>query len=293
MLRITLSANGSLYCCSDCLRGHGAAVTYLSHNASFHSKEQIAPLKRGSKHFPPESKKGGRGRLIGQTKGGMNTKRHAVTEGNGRPVRFFITAGQVIDYTGAAALMHGLSEADWLLADRGYDADWFRKGLIEWGTRPCIAGRKSPKTTIKYDTRRYKRRNRIERMFGKIKDWRRVATRDDRSPIVFLSAIMLAATVIFWLCVLSLKSFEVSIEAPAYCVLPKSHHLADQRSVSMAQIANEPMVDLSRPVAAAYYRRLCTTQSKVFSIAALASSTEMITALSALAMDVQFSICSP
>ncbi|MDX1782443.1 MAG: transposase, partial [Thalassovita sp.] len=41
--------------------------------------------------------------------------------------------------------------------------------------------------------------NRIERMFGRIKDWRRVATRYDRSPTVFLSAIALAATVIFWL----------------------------------------------------------------------------------------------
>ncbi|AGI68743.1 hypothetical protein OAN307_c32240 [Octadecabacter antarcticus 307] len=49
------------------------------------------------------------------------------------------------------------------------------------------------------DKRRDKRRNRIERMFGRIKDWRRVATRYDRSPTVFLSTIMLAATVIFWL----------------------------------------------------------------------------------------------
>ncbi len=129
----------------------------------------------------------------------MNTKLHAVTDTRGRPVRFFITAGQVSDYTGAAALMNGLPEADWLLADRGYDADWFREGLIEKGTRPCILECKSRKTTIKYDKRRYKRRNRIERMFGRIKDWRRVATRYDRSPTVFLSAIMLAATVIFWL----------------------------------------------------------------------------------------------
>jgi hypothetical protein len=53
-------------------------------------------------------KKRGRGRLIGQTKGGMNTKHHAVTDTRGRPVRFFITAGQVSDYTGAAALMNGL-----------------------------------------------------------------------------------------------------------------------------------------------------------------------------------------
>jgi transposase len=93
----------------------------------------------------------------------MNTKLHAVTDTRGRPVRFFITAGQVSDYTGAAALMNGLPEADWLLADRGYDADWFREGLIDKGTRPCIPGRKSRKTTIKYDKRRYKRRNRPSR----------------------------------------------------------------------------------------------------------------------------------
>jgi transposase len=129
----------------------------------------------------------------------MNTKLHAVTDTRGRPVRFFITAGQVSDYTGAAALMNGLPEADWLLADRGYDADWFREGLVDKGIRPCIPGRKSRKTTIRYDKRCYKHRNRIERMFGRIKDWRRVATRYDRSPTVFLSAIMLAATVIFWL----------------------------------------------------------------------------------------------
>ena len=127
----------------------------------------------------------------------MNTKLHAVTDTRGRPVRFFITAGQVSDYTGAAALMNGLPEADWLLADRGYDADWFREGLIDKGTRPCIPGRKSRKTTIKYDKRRYKRRNRIERMFGRIKDWRRVATRYDRSPTAFLFAIMLAETYMF------------------------------------------------------------------------------------------------
>ena len=101
--------------------------------------------------------------------------------------------------TGAAALMNGLPEAEWLLADRGYDADWFRETLVNKGTKPCIPGRKSRKKTIKYDKRRYKRRNRIERMFGRLKDWRRVATRYDRSPTVFLSAIALAATVIFWL----------------------------------------------------------------------------------------------
>lgn len=129
----------------------------------------------------------------------MNTKLHAVTDASGRPISFFITAGQVSDYTGAAALLDELPKAKWLLADRGYDADWYRDALQAKGITPCIPGRKSRKKTIKYDKRRYKRRNRIEIMFGRLKDWRRVATRCDRCPMAFLSAIALAATVIFWL----------------------------------------------------------------------------------------------
>ena len=85
------------------------------------------------------------------------------------------------------------------MADRGYDADWFREALKDKGIRPCIAGRKSRGKPIKHDKRRYKRRNRIEIKFGRLKGWRRIATRYDRCPKVFLSAIALAATVIFWL----------------------------------------------------------------------------------------------
>jgi IS5 family transposase len=119
---------------------------------------------------------------------------------------------QVSDYTGAAALLGCLPKAEWLLApshglqanrcratDRGYDADWFRDALKDKGIRPCIPGRKSRGKPIKHDKRRYKRRNRIEIMFGRLKDWRRVATRYDRCPKVFLSAVALAATVMFWL----------------------------------------------------------------------------------------------
>lgn len=73
------------------------------------------------------------GRLIGRTRGGMNTKLHAVTDANGRPLSFFITAGQVSDHTGAAALLDDLPKAKWMLADRGYDADWFRDALEQKG----------------------------------------------------------------------------------------------------------------------------------------------------------------
>ncbi|MFN4102556.1 MAG: transposase, partial [Pararhodobacter sp.] len=79
------------------------------------------------------------------------------------------------------------------------DADWFREALEDKGIKVCIPGRKSRKMAIKYDKRRYKRRKRIEIMFGRLKDWRRVATRYDRCPRTFFSAIALAVTVLFWL----------------------------------------------------------------------------------------------
>ncbi|WP_408860550.1 MULTISPECIES: IS5 family transposase [Asaia] len=144
-------------------------------------------------------KKGDPGHLIGRTKGGMNTKLHAVTDQNGRPLSFFMTAGQISGYTGAAALLDSLPMAQWMLAERGYDADWFRDALEGKGIKPRIPGRKSCGKPVKYDKRKYKRRNRIEIMFGRLKDWRRVATRYDRCPTVFFSAICFAATVMFWL----------------------------------------------------------------------------------------------
>ena len=67
------------------------------------------------------------------------------------------------------------------------------------GIRPCIPGRKSRGKAVRYHKRRYRRRNRIATMFGRLKDWRRVATRYDRCAKTILSAVALAATVIFWL----------------------------------------------------------------------------------------------
>jgi transposase len=126
----------------------------------------------------------------------MNTKLHAVCDSDGRPIRFFIAAGQVSDYTGAAALLGSLPSVEWLLGDRGCDADWIREALQDKGITACIPGRKSRSKLVRCDKRRYNRRNRIEIMFGRLKDWRRVATRYDSCPKVFLSAIALAATVI-------------------------------------------------------------------------------------------------
>ena len=73
--------------------------------------------------------------------------------------------------------------------------DRFRKALAERGIEPCIPGRR--KRPVACDAELYKRRNLVERMFGRIKDWRRIATRYDRCAHTI--AICIAATVIFWL----------------------------------------------------------------------------------------------
>ena len=90
-------------------------------------------------------------------------------------------------------------DADVLIADRGYDSDWFRQALADRNIEPCIPGRKNRKRPIEFDAHRYKQRNLVERMFGRLKDWRRIATRYDRCVHTFISAICIAATVIFCL----------------------------------------------------------------------------------------------
>ena len=66
----------------------------------------------------------------------MNTKLHAICDSQGRPLNLFVTSGQVGDYIGARALVSSLPKVDWLLGDRGYDADWFGEALKDKGVRP-------------------------------------------------------------------------------------------------------------------------------------------------------------
>ncbi|MHC9237255.1 transposase [Pseudooceanicola sp. 502str34] len=114
----------------------------------------------------------------------MNTKLHAICDSNGRPFSFFVSVGQVSSHIGARALLSSLPDVDWLLGDR---ASGLRRRLVLRSVArqrdPRLhPGQETRKATVKYDKRRYARRNRIEIMFGRLKDWRRNATRYDRCP---------------------------------------------------------------------------------------------------------------
>jgi transposase len=129
----------------------------------------------------------------------LNSKLHAVCDGLGRPLIMVLSEGQMSDYKGAALMIDAFPKAKALLGDKGYDADWFRQALTARGITPCIPPKANRKTQIAYDKTLYRQRHRIENMFGRLKDWRRVHTRYDRCAHTFMSAICIAATVIFWL----------------------------------------------------------------------------------------------
>ncbi len=97
----------------------------------------------------------------------------------------------------AARLVNDMPVARHLLADKGYDADWFRQALEEKGLPPCIPPKKSHRQVIDYDAVLYRQRHKIENMVARLKDWRRIATLYDRCAHTFFSAICIAA-IVMW-----------------------------------------------------------------------------------------------
>ena len=151
---------------------------------------------RAHQHSAGAPKKDEAEQAIGRSRGGLSTKIHATCDALGNPTAFFLTPGQAHDLQGADALLPGI-EADYLLADKAYDAqervlDILREKGIE-AVIPPKANRFTPRS---YDAERYKDRHLIEGFFLKLKHFRAIATRYDKTARNFLAAIHLAASVI-------------------------------------------------------------------------------------------------
>jgi transposase len=95
-------------------------------------------------------------------------------------------------------LLEPLPNARLCLADTAYDADKLRRCLIDRGTIPVIPNNPTRKRIQPFDRQAYKQRNLVERMFCRLKDWRRIATRYDKLATTFASAVCIAAIVIWW-----------------------------------------------------------------------------------------------
>lgn len=98
----------------------------------------------------------------------------------------------------APALLNTAARPCRLIGDKAYDTDAFRTLLAARQIAAVIPSSARRKRACPLDRKAYKRRNLIERMFCRLKDWRRLATRYDRLAENFLSALALVAVVCFW-----------------------------------------------------------------------------------------------
>ena len=129
----------------------------------------------------------------------MSTKIHTTCDALGNPTGFHLTPGQYHDLEGADALMDSLKQAEVVLADKAYDADeCMRKKLVENGCQVVIPPKKNRLGPAPYDKELYKVRHLIEDFFAKLKQYRAIATRYDKTARNFLGSIYMAASFI-WL----------------------------------------------------------------------------------------------
>ena len=127
--------------------------------------------------------------------GGWTTKIHAVVDALGNPLRIILSVGQQADIKQAESLLTGY-ESDAVVADRGYDAnsllDWLADAQIE----AVIPAKKNRLVERSIDENLYKDRNKVERYFNKLKQYRRVATRYEKTAVSFASFVYLASALI-------------------------------------------------------------------------------------------------
>lgn len=142
-------------------------------------------------------KRGQQNQALGRSRGGFSTKIHSSADALGNPTRFVLTGGEQSDYKQAVNLLEG-QEADFVLADKGYDAGYIIEKVMAQGGEAVIPPRSFRKTHRQYDVDLYKERNQIERMYGKLKHFRRVATRYDKLALSYLSFVPVAA-ICLWL----------------------------------------------------------------------------------------------
>jgi len=129
---------------------------------------------------------------LGCSRGGLTTKVHAACDALGNPLRFLLTPGQRNDITQAHALLAGY-ETDAVVADKGYDADWLADHIAAAGAEVVIPPKKNRTAPRAYDANLYADRNKIERLFNRLKHYRRVATRYDKLGRNYLSFVHVAA----------------------------------------------------------------------------------------------------
>ena len=166
--------------------------------------------KIGEKTLTPEESRSAQG--LGVSRGGLSTKIHILTDGNGLPLSFTVTPGQAHESTQVEALLEGVSvggkrgprrsRLGIIAGDKGYHGREIREHITKRGCKPLIAQRRDrngeyPEPDRPFDRVMYRRRNVVERRNGHLKEHRRIATRYDKLGVNFVAMIQLAFVLTF------------------------------------------------------------------------------------------------
>jgi transposase len=153
---------------------------------------QGAPLGLGRK-------RGEQKQAIGRSRGGRNTKIHALADAKGRLLSILLSGGEAHDCPPAQRLIRRVKAATKLLGDKAYDSAELREWLSDRQTKPVIPNRSNRKQPFSFDRKSYKLRHRIENAFCRLKDFRRIATRYDKLARNYLASICLVAAIVWWI----------------------------------------------------------------------------------------------
>jgi len=144
-------------------------------------------------------KKGEQNQAIGRSRGGRNTKIHAIADAKGRLLAILLTGGQAHDCPPARQLIRRTKPAKRLLGDRAYDSGDLRQWLNTRGTAAVIPNKSNRRLAFSFNKKAYRLRHRIENAFCRLKDFRRIATRYDRLARNFFASVCLIAAIIWWM----------------------------------------------------------------------------------------------
>jgi len=143
----------------------------------------------------PDGTGGQQDQALGRSRGGFGTKIHAAVSGLMLPVRIILTAGQEADVTQGEKLIEGLP-IEVVIGDKGYDSDKLVGAIEAKGGKAVIPPRSNRKEQREYDEEQYKDRNLGERFWQKIKQFRRVATRYEKTARNFLAFVHVASIMV-------------------------------------------------------------------------------------------------
>jgi transposase len=132
---------------------------------------------------------------LGRSRGGFGTKIHAAVNGLGLPVKFVLTPGQAADVTQAESLLEAIP-FEVVIGDKGFDSQKLVAFIEARGGEAVIPSLKNRAEQRDYDRERYKDRNLIERFWNKIKHYRRVATRYEKTARNFLAFVHVASIMV-------------------------------------------------------------------------------------------------